>query len=114
MQEDPVISDWVHVLGGLICWVARKAAGAAAGGAQRSVGGGGTVTTFRFPVRADYLLSTLCATKTFFWNRASINPKKVTFDRACRTGSEKTGRAVSVISSRSSICYLDAGEPSHF
>ena len=51
-------------------------AGAAAGGAQGCVGGGGTVTMFRFPVRADYLLSSLCATKKFSGMRCALVVKK--------------------------------------
>jgi hypothetical protein len=42
-RENPVISDWVHVSGGHTEGSLGRVAGAAAGGAQREVGGGGTV-----------------------------------------------------------------------
>jgi len=42
-------------------------AGAAAGGAQRRVGGGGAVNAFRLSVRADDFLSTFRAMKNSFW-----------------------------------------------
>jgi len=46
MQENPVIYDWVPNSGGIHWRAARRVAGAAAGGAQRGVGGGGTFNLY--------------------------------------------------------------------
>jgi hypothetical protein len=60
-RENPVISDWVHVLGGsteglLGRLLAQRQA------ALRGTGGGGTANVFVYSVRAGEILSTRCAT----------------------------------------------------
>jgi len=57
----------VHVSGGKHWRNARKVTGAAAGGAQRGVGGGDSVNVASIPRRATWTMSTSHAMKKIFW-----------------------------------------------
>ncbi len=46
MRENPAIADWVPYFGGSTEGLLGRVAGAAAGGAQREVGGGGTLRLY--------------------------------------------------------------------
>ena len=103
MQENPVITDWVHGSGGstegtLGRWLAQRQAalrGLLAAGARS--------TRFVSSVRADFLLSTSRATENFFWKPRVIGNK----DR-------QLVQQVGEFPLRLLHGALNAGEPSHF
>jgi hypothetical protein len=98
MRENPAISDWVPGWNEN-CRVARRAAGAAAGGAQGKKAAGALVNRRGQFVRAVLLGSTSRAIEKFFWNLASIGYKQMRRYQVCGSLRNDGGP--------------NAGEPSH-